>query len=133
MLGHPTGQLRTGWLRGSWLMPQLHTLSSSRSLVQVCSHKEAGVGDGGESGQVFHKSLLSSGLFLSRWQQQAVGPRIRVRGDRAAPQQRAEIQTERSWRPVMPSSRCLKGKSWKRLESRAGGDLDSGREPPQRC
>ena len=112
-------------------MPQLHSFSSSRSLVQVCSHKEAGVGDGGENRQVFCKCAPSSGLFLSRWQQQAVGPRIRVRGDLTAPQQRAEIQTERSWGPVMPSSRCLKEKSWKRLESRTGGDLDSGRGPPQ--
>ena len=75
-------------------MLQLHSLSSSRTLVQVCSHKEAGVGDGGESGQVFRTSALSSGLFLSRWPQQALGPRIRVHGGYTASQQRAEIQTE---------------------------------------
>lgn len=39
-------------------MLQLHSLSSSRRLVQVYSHKEAGAGDGGESGQVFCTSAL---------------------------------------------------------------------------
>lgn len=84
-------------------MLQLHSLSSSRRLVQVCSRKEAGVGDGGESGQVFCTSALSSGLFLPCWPQQALGPRIRVHGGYTASQQRAEIQTEHSQRPVMPS------------------------------